>query len=178
VDVIGISGGGPVALQLVLRHPQRVTRLVLWEAVTLPMEIETGALTRGLLVNDWAAWALLGLVRQLAGLLAPARLRSPRLKAQVAALAEGGFPLDLRRAGIYNDAAQMAALTPYILDCITVPTLVVHGTEDSLVSLDHAQYAVGTLPGARLLLAEHANHATALVLPAVGAAISEFLLAG
>jgi pimeloyl-ACP methyl ester carboxylesterase len=176
VAVVAVSGGGPVGLQLVLRHPARVSRLVLWEAITLPMEIKTGGLTRGLLLNDWVAWALLSLIRLAPGLLVPPTLRTAQLKEQVTALAAGGFPLDLRRAGIRNDAAQMAALTPYPLGRIAVPALVVHGEEDSLVSLDHAQYAVGTLPTARLLLAEHANHATTLVLPEVGRAISAFLL--
>jgi pimeloyl-ACP methyl ester carboxylesterase len=46
----------------------------------------------------------------------------------------------------------------YPLERITAPTLVVHGTADTVVPPEHARLAAGTIPGARLHMIEGGGH--------------------
>lgn len=66
--------------------------------------------------------------------------------------------IDQRLKGTGNDIRQTRKLT-YPLREITVPTLIIHGTEDSVVPFEkHAQYLAGNIPNAELYVVDGGEH--------------------
>lgn len=86
-------------------------------------------------------------------------------------------PVSMRKAGIYNDRDELSVLPPdsYPLERISAPTLVVHGTLDSLQPFTHGEHSAQRIPGARLLALEHGGHIPVDHLEEVVAAVQDFL---
>jgi len=62
------------------------------------------------------------------------------------------------------------------LDCISVPTLIIHGSYDSLVPLDLAKRAASKIPNSRLVLIEKAGHFPMIEQPNLfNQTVSQFL---
>ena len=182
--MVGISAGGPAALQFALRHPDRIWGLVLESAVTQtyqPLQDAGDSLLGRLFLGedgaDFFLWTLSGLARLLPRQVLSAFLKqvstldadgiaravdvvmnSPQQLAFFRKLLQTTMPLALRQAGLDNDLAQFAALPRYPLGALTVPTLVMHSPCDNDVPLSHAQFAAQTIPGAELALYEAAGH--------------------
>jgi pimeloyl-ACP methyl ester carboxylesterase len=165
--MMGISAGGPSALQFALRHPGRCAALVTVSAVTGRLVPNLRASERALLqvVNtDPGLWALstaaedrlfaaygitLGKRRQLEA--------EPEKLAVIRAILVA-LPMSKRRAGFNNDMAMFPRLPVYPLERITAPTLVLHGSADTVVPPEHARFAASTIPGARLHMVEGGSH--------------------
>jgi pimeloyl-ACP methyl ester carboxylesterase len=64
----------------------------------------------------------------------------------------------LRRAGMMNDWQQTTQMTPFPLDQITVPTLVIHAVNDPVVAFEFGRYSATHIPGAHLLEVEDGGH--------------------
>lgn len=187
VAVVGVSAGGPVALHLALRQPQRVQALCLLAAVTKayrPAADATDSVLGQLFVNERGGWLLdvgAWLLERLAlhFPLAAARLmmqtestqssreisvrlnhmrQHPGQAAWFRALMRSAGPLSVRKTGLDNDLAQLAALPPLPLGEIDAPTLVVHGRADADVDFSHARLVVETVPGAELLALPDSGH--------------------
>lgn len=187
VGVVGVSGGGPAALHLALRHPARVARLVLWQAVTAPGPPPVPArpppaphrLAGCFLASDLGAW--LGL--RALGLAARLRLLDQSLGGHTAVmrllpLAATAFPFDRRRAGALNDLRQRAGALDWPLRAIRVPTLLVHGRADRNVPYAQAVAATAAIPGARLVTVPDGTHITTLAAPQATRAIAAFVACG
>ncbi len=173
--VIGISGGGPVAVQMAVRHPTRVTRLALIEAVTASMELGAGGLTSGPLTWDPVAWIIVRAAHAFGRWIIPSNSRDPETVKRFKRVAVTNFPLDIRREGTLNDARWIGALEPLPLSQITAPTLLIHGTRDTSVPVEQSERAARKIQGARLFLAENRDHTTTLVTPAVREELVRFL---
>lgn len=65
-------------------------------------------------------------------------------------------PISLRKAGIYNDREYN--IHDYPIERITVPTLVIHAGDDSLVPFAQGQYTAQNIPGARLIKQQSGGH--------------------
>lgn len=157
VTMLGISGGGPSAMQFALRHPERCSKLVLLSAVTgyydeqgrvalLPF-IQRSLLfiIDHFLMRDFAYFLL--------------SIRAKWSKTPVMATFYRTFTLnELRDYGYRNDIAQYTQLQRYPLESITVPTLVLHGEADDNVPMEHAKHAVSHIPNARLIVDEGGDH--------------------
>lgn len=154
--VVGISMGGMIALQLAVRQPQLVDRLVLvaTSAGGWPPE----ALDR--LHQPPEPWyddpverARLGLAANVApGFLAA----HPEALDLVAAQAVGNR---YTRAGAMRQ--NHAIGTHDVVDqlgAITAPTLVIHGDRDPLVPFQQGELLAGAIPGARLLALPGVGH--------------------
>jgi pimeloyl-ACP methyl ester carboxylesterase len=63
----------------------------------------------------------------------------------------------------------------YPLETLTVPTLIVHAKDDSLVFYDAARQAAGRIPGARLVSIERGGHLLLGDREDVGRAVAAFL---
>ena len=156
--VVGISMGGMVAQELVLQAPERVRTLTLGctfpggpEAAMTDMAV-VGMLAEAVLSGDQERTLRVGYEVMIA----------PEYGAQ-----EGAYELYSELAGQYPAPlpvlmAQLSAImghdTSERLGEITVPTLVVHGTEDRLMDVRNAELLARLIPGARLELLEGSGH--------------------
>jgi pimeloyl-ACP methyl ester carboxylesterase len=165
--VVGMSGGGPSVLQFALRHPQRCAGLIM--ASTVTMGLDPG-LTRAqkalltLLNTDLGLWLL--------SALAPERLMALNGvgESTLRYVADdpgkmrfiwkliNPLPMSQRRIGFNNDLRQFPLTPQYPLEQVSVPTLVIHGTADGVVPLEHAEFVAGGVPRAERFYIEGGGH--------------------
>jgi pimeloyl-ACP methyl ester carboxylesterase len=156
--VLGVSLGGMIAQQLCLRHPERVSRLVLGCT-------RAGGRT-GRRVSREATLALLGAIRSSEAdalahtapfVLSPDFLRDhPEVVAEWQRIA---LEQPMRRRGFLGQA--IAALwhdTSRELHRIGALTLVVTGDADRLIDAENSRYLASRIPGARLETLRGAGH--------------------
>lgn len=156
--IIGISGGGPSALQFALRHPDRCSGLVMISGVAYrysELELREGwPFVRVLLTQIYARMTIFDPLLYL--LVSLTSLRPDRLVSQE--LARALTMYHLRKAGLVNDMDQFAVMPAYPLEQIKAPTFVVHGKADDEVPFDHAELLVQKVPHTKLLAIEGGNH--------------------
>jgi pimeloyl-ACP methyl ester carboxylesterase len=184
VAVLGMSGGGPAALQFALRHGERVWALVLESAVTQDYRPSEAVLDRALgrlflgragldgvlwlssmVAHRWPRLALetyLGIesTYDRAGIVrcADEVLRRPKQVQLFTHLVDTVVPYDVRQQGRDNDLAQFACMLPYSLDQIAAPTLIMHSPYDGDVPFSQAEHAAMMIPGAELCAVPAAGH--------------------
>jgi len=132
VDVLGFSNGGQVALQLAIRHPAAVRRVI---AASAPYRRD------GMIDGFWEGLA--------AGTFAD--LPAPYKEADLAA---GGDPAHARRMFDLDRELMLTGFADWpdeLLSSIAAPTLVVAGDRD-VVRVTHAARLAELIPGARLLV--------------------------
>jgi pimeloyl-ACP methyl ester carboxylesterase len=149
---LGLSGGGPSAIQFALRHTDRCRGLVLISAVSrrkLPSERTPVQKLYDSLIgpSDRLAWLLYRLFGAVIG------AAGRELLATVLVL-----PETLRGAGRRNDLVQIEAMALEPPAGIRVPTLIVHGTADRMVPISHAEAADRAIPGAKLVQIAGGRH--------------------
>ena len=156
--VVGISMGGMVAQELVLRAPERVQTLTLGctfpggrEATMTDMTV-VGMLAEAVLSGDQARTMRAGYEVMIAAEYADQ---------------EGAYELYCELAAHYPAPipvlmAQLSAImshdTSERLPEVQAPTLVIHGTEDRLMDVDNGKLIARLIPGARLELLEGSGH--------------------
>lgn len=171
--VVGLSMGGFVALELALRHPERVRSLILVGTAGSGVPVPSPHWLRG-----GAALAR----------VAGASLRSRRLAPEAAIFSRTFVRSDPRRARTLarpfterpmrpaTIAAQTLAVAGFdrtrALREIRAPTLVAHGTEDAMVSPHAARSLAQRLPEAELRLFPGAGHAVPMEQPEAFGAVA------
>jgi 2-hydroxy-6-oxonona-2,4-dienedioate hydrolase len=172
--VLGGSAGAPSAMQLAIRHPERVSALVLlvplaWrpgapagpDPATAPV---TQRLMLRLLESDLLFWAGLHVARAeliervLATPVAQVAAASAAERARADAMLDHILPVSSRAAGLRSDSALARSLTPYPLGSIRAPTLVVSTRDDGYGTYASAQHLASQIPGARFLGFETGGH--------------------
>ena len=168
--VLGVSAGARSALELALRHPQKVAGLILVVPGTWSPSQPVGLPpSRG---NRFVFWLVnhgADLVWALAEKLAPAMLirfvgvrpelvaaAPPAERAAVMRLIHGIQPLSRRIAGVNLDSTPNLGELP--LEEITAPTLVIAARDDLFNTLPAARHAACRIPGARLVVYETGGH--------------------
>jgi pimeloyl-ACP methyl ester carboxylesterase len=189
MPIIGISGGGPPALQFALRYPQRCTAIVLVCAVTQRLTLPR----RAVIASQWPRVVTSNTVNWVVSLLysrfpspisrfafsrfertssSPAFDRRDALR-----LMATSVPVKPRFEGVKNDGAYLSTLDSYPLERIQQPTLIIHGNADEVVPFAHAEFAASKIPGARLITLEHGSHFAAFIRAReIRDALREFLL--
>lgn len=171
----GLSMGGYVALEIMARAPQRVSRLALLDTRFQTDSPELTARRRGL--NELAEKGeFKGITPRLLPLfIHAARLDDAALTGTITAMAErvGKDAFISQQRAIMGRRDHSATLV-----AIRVPTLVLCGRQDALTPLaDHQALAAG-IAEARLVVIEDCGHLSTLERPAeVNAALRRWLLA-
>lgn len=175
LDALGIqraaiaaaSAGAPSSLQFALRHPKRITKLVLLvPAAYVPRPGGAPSITvpRGSaflmdmsLRSDFMFWFPLRFARSamIRSVLAtpPALLENaaPEEQERLRQILDRILPVSQRRLGLTNDFAIISALQRYDLERINTPTLTISFADDLLGTYDAARYTAEQIRGARFL---------------------------
>jgi pimeloyl-ACP methyl ester carboxylesterase len=172
--VMGVSAGGPSALQTAIRHPDRVNALVLVVPIAYkpgtvadsapPISSDKDALLLRLLGSDLLFWTALHVARNplIRHLLAtpPEQVAaaSEQERARVNDLVDRILPVSSRAAGLRDDTRLGKRLRPYALETIRVPTLVVSARDDGFGTYAAAQYTASRIPGAKFVGFDNGGH--------------------
>ena len=180
VAVLGMSRGGPSSIQFALRHPDRCSALVMLSAIsyTPPESFIQKIIFNVLFESDFVYWLITTkLESQLISIFGVPKETQVKLttaeKGWASKFLQSMHPISLRKAGIYNDREY--SVHDYPLECITVPTLVIHAEDDCLVSFTQGQYTAQNIPGARLIKLQSGGHLLMGQHEKVRSEVEEFL---
>ena len=189
--VLGLSAGGPSAMQTAIRHPLRVSALVLVVPIAYkpaaqadsatPLPAWAEALLMRLIGSDLLFWAGLQVARdqviRLVLATPPELVHAgiPTEQARVHSMAQRILPVSTRARGLRDDSVLGRGLPPYPLESIRAPTLVVSARDDRFGTYAAAQYSASRIPGARFLGFEQGGHVLVGHDEEVRAAIVELL---
>ena len=157
--LLGISQGAPVSIAYAVRHPERVSRLVLCGGLA------KGWRKRGNASDVARAEASVTLIREGWGQDNPAaRQMFTSLIVPDATHEEMRWFNELERLSSSADTAVRLLHVlgdidvTELLPRVTVPTLVLHSREDARVPFEHGQMLAHGIPGARFVPLESKNH--------------------
>jgi 2-hydroxy-6-oxonona-2,4-dienedioate hydrolase len=170
--VVGMSSGGPVAMQFALRHPERTSALVLLSTAAYAPSAQVDrklpvpdVVYDTLFGSDFLFWVM---VRAAKPALAASFGATPELqaslpldeKAHLDAMMEAMLPIRARSAGLANDAAlaDAALVTPLPLERIAAPTLVVQAMDDPAAVPAGGLYTAERIPASTLLRFDRGGH--------------------
>ena len=172
--VFGVSAGGPSTMQFALRHPDRVTALILMvpaayaprpdDAVPKRMTALGGLMMDLLLRSDLLFWlgvrlAPRTMTRMILG-TPPALLADadPVERARLQTALEHVLPVSRRRLGLLNDAAVVTTLPRFELERVQAPTLIISARDDLYQTFAGSRYSAEHIPKARFIGYETGGH--------------------
>jgi 2-hydroxy-6-oxonona-2,4-dienedioate hydrolase len=172
--VMGGSAGAPSALQMAIRHPDRVSALVLLvplaykpptqvdSAPPMPAWVENTMVR--LISSDFLFWAALHVAREQVikvVLATPPKLlttASPQEQARVNAMLDNILPVSARAEGLRSDTVVGKHLAPAPLESIHVPTLIVSARDDRYGTYASAAYTASRIADAKFVGFERGGH--------------------
>lgn len=173
--LLGLSNAGSVAVSYAVRHPERVSKLVL-----------CGAFSQGRLRRDGSpgaraeAEALLAMIRAGWGQDNPAFRRAfTTLFVPDATRQQMGWFDELQRISATPDTAALLRLAREEIDVtdvisgVTAPTLVFHAQDDAAVPFEQGRGVASAISGARFVPLEGRNHILLADEPAWGVFLRE-----
>ena len=162
IDVVALSAGTPSALQLVLRHPEKVKHLavLVGNLPGSPTAVVQPSWTKRA-DRQFIMWAL--------------RMVAPSTMTRLVAAVPKAFAMteeDVRYVNEFIDSlfpmspegfnfdlfVSNADVTNYNLEAISVPTLIAHTKDDQLASHEASKRAAERIPGARFVSLESGGH--------------------
>ncbi len=158
--LLGVSGGGAVAVAYAVRHPEKVSHLILYGAYSsgrsqrtyLPQEIEKAKTMLGLIKVGW-------------GQDNPAfRQFFTTLFIPEATAEQARWFNDLQRVSTSPEMAYRLQKASYerdvgdLLPRVAAPTLILHSHEEAVVPFDEGRRLAASIPGARFVPLESKNH--------------------
>lgn len=159
----GTSQGAPVAIAYAVRHPERVSRLILHGGYAVgsrrrenPREREMAEALHTLIRPGWGRPGM-AFVQAYASLFLPdsetAHVNSLAELQRVTATPEMAARLH-QAVGEFD--------VSHLLEQVSVPTLVIHARDDAVLPLDQGRQLAAGIPGAEFLELDSVNH---VVLP-------------
>ncbi len=190
--VMGGSAGAPSALQMALRHPDRVSALVLLVPLTykpptqadsaVPMPAWVESLMMRMIASDFLFWAALHVARDQViktVLATPPELvhaASAKEQARINAMLTNILPVSDRAAGLISDTTASKHLSPSPLAAVRTATLIISARDDRYGTYASAQYTAGQIPGAKFIGFDEGGHTWVGHNDAVMAAIGTWVL--
>ncbi len=172
--LVGISGGGPLAIAYATRHPERVARLVLYGTYA------RGRAHRGPESREEAE-TLVSLVRTGWGRANPAfRRLFTSLFIPDATEEQMRWFDELQRRSMSAETAARVRVARAEVDVtelaprLAVPTLVLNAREDAMVPFEEGRALAAMIPGARFVPLEGRNHILLRDEPAWDAFVAEY----
>lgn len=174
VAVIGGSAGAPSSMQFALRHPTRVTALVLLvPALYVPRADNAPSvhtppgmqfMVDTVLQSDFLFWLMSKFARDT--LIRIVLATPPTVmeqapaeeQARVQHVIDRLLPISQRRNGLLNEAKVIPFLPRYALENITVPTLAVSSVDDLFGTYDAARYTADHIRGAQFVGYPNGGH--------------------
>jgi 2-hydroxy-6-oxonona-2,4-dienedioate hydrolase len=187
VAVVALSQGGPSALLLAVRHPERVASLTCLSCGVAPSADgeqadanRKGDMLKAVFARDYRYWVMSRYFRrQFMGLMGatPAVVAelTPEQRETIDHIIDYMNPASPRAAGAAFD--NEAELPGERIAGITAPTLIVHAEDDMLQLYRNAEFAASRIPGATLLSFRSGGHlVVAVEREAIGAAVRAHIL--
>jgi pimeloyl-ACP methyl ester carboxylesterase len=190
--VLGGSAGAPSALQMAIRHPDRVTALILlaplaYKPPTLansaqPMAPWVENTMMAVIGSDFLFWSAMQVSRGemintvLATLPALLATASASEQARINAMLDNILPVSARAAGLRSDSAVGRALRPSRLELVHAPTLIIAARDDRYGTYASAEYTASQITGARFIGFETGGHTWVGHNDEVMSVIAEFLI--
>jgi 2-hydroxy-6-oxonona-2,4-dienedioate hydrolase len=172
--VLGGSAGGPSALQMAIRHPNRVSALVLLVPLAYkpraladsakPLSPWAEALLMRLIGSDFLFWAALHFARdqviQYVLATPPAQVpnASPEERARINNILDHILPVSARAAGLRSDSVLGKSLGPSSLGSVRAPTLIISVRDDGFGTYASSEYTANQIKGARFVGFEQGGH--------------------
>jgi pimeloyl-ACP methyl ester carboxylesterase len=163
IDAIAVSAGATSALELAVRHPERVKHLAVLVgnvpgSPTAVAQPAWAKLTDGPLPIWMLKTFLPSVMTRLAGVPSSYPMTEQDARS-VAEFLDSMFPMRPRVEGVIFDAfVSNAAVESCALEAIRAPTLLVHTADDPLASHAASRRAAERIPGARFLSLESGGH--------------------
>jgi pimeloyl-ACP methyl ester carboxylesterase len=172
VAVVGVSAGGPSAMQLCLRHPENCVAMALvvplaWRPSGMPAPPPpalAALLIDKTLRSDFVFWAMTRLAR---GSMVESILGTPMADVEAASREEqrriyGMFdliqPISQRHRGLRHDSLLARSLRRYELERLALPALVMSVEDDLYGTYAGARYTAGQIRGARFVGLPRGGH--------------------
>ncbi len=171
---LGGSAGAPSVLQMAIRHPDRVSALILVAPLAYkpptaansapPMAPWVEKTMMTVIGSDFLFWSAVHLARgqMIDTVLAtpPALLAnaSASEQARIDAMLDEILPVSARAAGLRSDSAVGRALRPSPLWLVRAPTLIIAARDDRYGTYASAQYTARGITGARFMGFESGGH--------------------
>lgn len=168
--VVGVSAGGPSAIELTLRHPERVSALILLvprtydptQSIGVDQSIQSQAVLRLIEASaDFLFWLATHVARGsvVRFLGVPPEVEATASKedrARVTEVIRSVQPLSARVRGIAVDSS--IEIAPWPLERIRVPTLIVSAEDDLFRTLPGARFTAEHISGAELHVLKSGGH--------------------
>jgi len=164
VAVLGISRGGPSSLQFALRYPNRCSALIMLSAISHtppPESFIQKNIFNVLFQSDFIYWLITtkfeSQLMSIFGVPKKTQTNLPTVEKKWASkFLQSMHPISLRKAGIDND--RKYKIHEHSIEHITVPTLVIHAKDDSLISFTQGQYTAQHIPDAQFIQLQNGGH--------------------
>jgi alpha-beta hydrolase superfamily lysophospholipase len=184
VFMLGISLGGPTALQFALRHPDRCRGLIMQDAVSMEYHPSLKAKNSflGKLFLSKYGRNLIGWFQYLCVKFAPASvfdeylqvetfydkdktkqlaeeiMKDPKEVEKLKALINMTSPMSLRMTGLDSEMKYAAKIPRYPLEKLKVPTLVTQSKVDRDVEFKNGEFVANTVPNAEFYIFDGLGH--------------------
>jgi pimeloyl-ACP methyl ester carboxylesterase len=172
--ILGGSAGAPSALQMAIRHPDRVSALILVAPLAYkppeqadsvaPMAPWVENTMMAVIGSDFLFWSAAHLARaQMTNTVLatpPALLKNASVpeQARINAMLDDILPVSARAAGLRSDSAVGRNLRPSPLELVRAPTLIIAARDDRYGTYASAEYTASHIAGARFIGFETGGH--------------------